>query len=80
MEVRGNCDSRQPDHPPKPYGLIVYLGIRCYMLLYPIIQLPDSEGPDDSACLRKLMWAFVVRNLSPKTFMRERRKRDFTVL
>ena len=40
-----------------------------YIQYYPMVLLADSEGPDQTARMRSLIWAFAVR-ISPKTRFR----------
>ena len=38
-----------------------HLGLHSYILQYPMILLADSERPDQTARMHRLIWAFAVR-------------------
>ena len=44
--------------------------LHLYILLYPNDSLSDSEGPDQTARMRIMIWAFAVR-ICPNTFSHE---------
>ena len=59
LQTCAKCaDSHQPGHeqsrirPFSPHWSILY---------YPVILLADREGPDQTARMRRLIWAFAVR-------------------
>ena len=54
---------RMPNVSRGPFAL------HSYILVYPWILLTDSEGPDQTARLRSLIWTFAVR-ICPKTRFR----------
>ena len=43
--------------------------LHCYILQNPMILAADSEGPDQTARMRSLIWAFALR-ICPKTRFR----------
>ena len=70
LRVRAIC--ADSDHPPHAQSIIRALLSILYILCYPIILFTDSEGPDQPARMRRLIWAFAVRIWS-KTCFRIRR-------
>ena len=61
--------SKDPDESAEIYSLVGNFAILRYDLQCTIILLPDSEGPDQTAWMRRLIWAFAVR-IFPKTRFR----------
>ena len=57
------ADSHHPAHAQ---------GFELYILWYPMILLADREGPDQTARMRRLIWALAVR-ICPKTCFRNAR-------
>ena len=55
------------DHPEHAQSLIRVFALHSYILQCPMILLGDSEGPDQPARMRRLIWAFAVR-ICPKRF------------
>ena len=49
------------DHPAHAQSIIRAFALHSYILKYPMILLADSEGPDQTARMRRLIWAFAVR-------------------
>ena len=43
--------------------------LHSYILWYPMILLADSDGPDQTAWMRRLIWAFAVRMCPKDTFL-----------
>ena len=43
------------------FSLTLAFVLHSYILLYPMILLTDREGPDQTARMRRLIWAFAVR-------------------
>ena len=58
-----NTNSKDLDQPVEICSLI--RNFATLVLQYPMILLADSEGPDQTARMRSLIWAFIVR-ISPK--------------
>ena len=58
--------------------LLKYCAILCYVLPYSVILKADDEGPDQTAQIRRLIWAFAVR-IFPKTRFRMTRRRIICV-
>ena len=58
--------SADSDHPAHAQSIIHASALDSYILQYPMILLADSEGPDQTARMRSLIWAFAVR-ISPMT-------------
>ena len=63
--VTANC----PDHPVETYSLIRTFAILFYVLQYPMILKADSDGPDETAPLHRLISSFAL-HLNPKTLFR----------
>ena len=42
--------------------------LNSYIMKYSMILLADSEGPDQTALMRRLIWIFAVR-IYPKTHL-----------
>ena len=61
-----NASSNTPDQQAEIYGLMRTFAILCYVLQVPVIPYVDCEGPDQTARMRRLIWAFAVR-IRPKT-------------
>ena len=53
--------SKDPDQPADIYSLIRNSAILCYVPQYPMILLAHSEGPDQTAGMRRLILGFAVR-------------------
>ena len=49
--------------------VLLTLVFQLCIMLYPMIILTDSKGPDQTARMRRLIWAFTVR-ICPKTRFR----------
>ena len=47
-------------HPTHAQSLIRAFAVYWYILSCPMILLADSEGPDQTARMRRLIWAFAV--------------------
>ena len=62
-------ESKDPDQQAEIYSLIRNLYIVCYVLQYPLVLQADKEGPDQTAPMRMLIWAFPVC-ISPKIGLR----------
>ena len=58
LNKRKNVDSDQPEHAQ---SIIRALALHSYIMWYPVILLADREGPDQTARMRRLIWAFLVR-------------------
>ena len=56
-------------HPTHAQTLIRGVSLHLYILECPMILLADSEGPDQTARMRSLIWAFTVR-ICPTTHFR----------
>ena len=54
------------DHPAQAQSIIRAFTLHPYIVLYPMVLLADSEGPDQIAQMRRLIWAFAVR-ICPRT-------------
>ena len=50
------------------FVLVFTLYTYMYILFYPIIQLADSEGPDQTARMRRLIWIITVRQFRKGRF------------
>ena len=59
------ADSHESAHAQ---GAILAFTLNSCILQYPIILLEDSEGPDQTAHLRSLIWAYAVRACPEDTF------------
>ena len=46
----------------------IYLNRRVFVM-YPFFLLADSDGPDQTARMRRLIWAFAVRIYSKTLFV-----------
>ena len=55
------------DHPAHALSMIRAFALHSYILKYPLILLADSEGPNLTARMCRLIWAFFVR-ICPNTF------------
>ena len=53
-------------HPAHEHSLIQGFALNSNILLYQMILFVDSEGPDQTAQMCSLIWAFAVR-ICPKT-------------
>ena len=60
-----NKNSNDPDQPAGIHSLIRNFARLRYVIHYPIILQADSEGPDQTAPMSRLIWAFTVR-ICPK--------------
>ena len=49
-------------------SLIRAFALHWYIPWYPVILLADSEGPDQTARMRSLIWAFAVRKCPKHVF------------
>ena len=61
-----NANSKDPDQPAEIFSLIRNFSTLCYVLLYTMSLLMDSEGPDQTVWMCRLIWAFAV-HICPKT-------------
>ena len=59
---------RELDHPLMPYILNKNFPIPHYILHFLMILQADSESPDQTARMRSLIWAFLVRTCCKDTF------------
>ena len=65
LRVHAKCAGSH--HPALVQSIIRAFALYSYILLYPLILLADSEGPDQTAHPRSLIRAFTIR-ICPKTF------------
>ena len=59
--VHVTVNSKEPDQSTEIYSLIRSFAKLRDVLHYPIILYADSEGPDQTARMRKLIWPIAVR-------------------
>ena len=57
-------------HTAHAQSIIRACTLRSYILQYSMILLVDSEGPDQTARMRRLIWAFAGRICPEKTRFR----------
>ena len=55
-------------HPTHAQTLIRTFALHWYNLYGQVIMLTDSERPDQTARMRRLIWAFAVRIMPKDTF------------
>ena len=63
---RHSLKCSETDHPAHAQSITPVFSLHSYILYYPMILLADNEGPDQTARMRRLIWAFVV-GICPKT-------------
>ena len=57
------------DHSKHVQSIIWAFALNSYILLYPMILLMDSEVPDQTAWMQRLIWAFPVSIMPRDTFL-----------
>ena len=62
------------DHPAHAQSIIQVFVLHSYILLYPMILLADSEGPDQTALMRSLILVFAARVCPKRRFRMARPK------
>ena len=64
-----HAQNTQSDHTSHAQSIIRVFALNYYVLQYPMILLADSEGPDQTARMRRLIWAFATLIMPEKTFL-----------
>ena len=61
MCLRTCAKCADSDRPAHAQSIIKAFALHLYILQCSMILLADSEGPDQTARMRRLIWAFAVR-------------------